>query len=506
VLSMRRRGGPARHQTLQATLDWSYQLLEPEEQSVLRRLVVFAGGWEMVSAEAVAAGAGVEPAQVARIVASLVDKSLVHTDAAGWAGLRYRLLEMVRQYVLERLSDEELAAARLAHARWYRDLAKTAAPQLVGLAQEQWIRRLDVEDDNLRSAMAYFLDQSTLEEEAAQFCLSLEQYWYTRARHGEGAAAFSRALARPRNSLTAPTRAAALSGLGKLLINDDVGHFDEVRACFEESLALASDVGDDRLVYLAISGLAEVVQLVDGDDDLAMSMATRGVEAADRHGQANDIGRARMRRAMIASRAVGRGVDMSQLGPHADVDADLRDALDWFLEAGNRWMAAMDLSNWAAYNLTKEDLPAARSHLEAALGLVASMEQYHILPHILDGLGEEARLRRDYGAARRYLLDAIRLSYNQLDRVTVILVLADLSISYTDMGDHWTASILRGVFDAQKTLSAGMQQNGSAFAAAEAECRRVLGDSQYQNAYGQGRVMTLAAMMDMIAANDDAGP
>jgi predicted ATPase len=107
LLSTSDRAIPDRHQTLRATLDWSYGLLSEPEQRLFERLSVFAGGWTLEAAEAVGSGDPVETDQVVNLLGRLVDKSLVVAEPTAEHGPRYRLLETLRQYAAERLAERD---------------------------------------------------------------------------------------------------------------------------------------------------------------------------------------------------------------------------------------------------------------------------------------------------------------------------------------------------------------------------------------------------------------
>src|SRR5262249_10660028 len=126
--------GAGRHRTVEASMDWSYELLSEAEQQTLRSLAVFAGGFPLDGAARVTGTAHVEP-----VLASLIDKSLVVAEAAP-DGRRYGLLETVREYAGQRLTDAgEVEAARDRHLGWIERLARDAEPQLCGAEQEIWL-------------------------------------------------------------------------------------------------------------------------------------------------------------------------------------------------------------------------------------------------------------------------------------------------------------------------------------------------------------------------------
>ncbi|MEH0545268.1 BTAD domain-containing putative transcriptional regulator [Streptomyces sp. B21-105] len=174
-----------RQQTLRAVVDWSWDLLDEPERTLLRELAVFAGGWDLEAAEAVCTG------PVAELVGALVDKSLVvaapHAGPGG-DGMRYRMLETIHEYALERAAEQprSRAATERRHRAWVRALVERADPLLRSAEQLSWIARLETELDNIRVG----LDRSLMagdEEEAAALCLAAGWFWWLRNYRHEGA-------------------------------------------------------------------------------------------------------------------------------------------------------------------------------------------------------------------------------------------------------------------------------------------------------------------------------
>ncbi|MFD8425823.1 BTAD domain-containing putative transcriptional regulator [Streptomyces sp. NPDC059466] len=179
-----------RQQTLRAVVDWSWDLLDERERTVLREASVFAGGWDLAAAEAVCTG----PAT--HLIGALVDKSLVvatpydaDTDGApGGEGMRYRMLETIHEYAAERAAEvpDLRAEAERRHRAWARGLAEQAEPLLRSAAQLPWIRRLETELDNIRAALHRAVVVGA-EEEAAALVLAMGWFWWLRNFRGEGA-------------------------------------------------------------------------------------------------------------------------------------------------------------------------------------------------------------------------------------------------------------------------------------------------------------------------------
>ncbi|WP_245606425.1 ATP-binding protein, partial [Streptomyces himastatinicus] len=196
-----------RQQTLRAVVDWSWDLLDAQERTVLARLSVFAGGCDLPAAEAVCGDPDdrnrddrgpddrdpVDPRDVAALLGSLVDKSLVvaapgasGADGSGDGEMRYRLLETVAEYAAARLDEAgERAVVERRHLVAYRELARTADPHLRGREQRVWLPRLETEHENLRTALRRAVAARD-EQEALCLVLSLGWFWNLRGHRGDG--------------------------------------------------------------------------------------------------------------------------------------------------------------------------------------------------------------------------------------------------------------------------------------------------------------------------------
>ncbi len=232
--------GPPRHQTLEASVEWSHQLLHGAEQAMFRRLGVFAGGWSLEAAEAVVGGAPVADADVAGMLAQLVDKSLVQVEQLG-GDSRYRLLEAIRVFAHERLAEAgERDQFRRRHGEYFVGLAKRSGPRMRGSDQIGWARLLDREDANLRAARTWCEEDRVRGGRGLAMAAGLWEFWHIRGRLREAAEWLTGALARADEPLA--DRAEALNGLG--VIVSVSGDHPRGALLFAESIAAYEQVGD----------------------------------------------------------------------------------------------------------------------------------------------------------------------------------------------------------------------------------------------------------------------
>jgi predicted ATPase/DNA-binding CsgD family transcriptional regulator len=230
----------ARQQTLQATLDWSHDLLAEQEQVLLRRLSVFAGDFGLEAVETVCSGGELDQVGILDLLAGLVDKSLVMVERKGGQARRYRLLETVRHYALGKLrASGEEAQLREAHLVWCLELAEQAEPYLWGAAEAVSLARLDLDGDNLRAALQWSLENGRIEENL-RLATKLAWYWYVRAHLHEGRHWLEQALAAS-GALSASFRASALSFAGALAVQQ--GDQAGATALLKQAIALYSEPG-----------------------------------------------------------------------------------------------------------------------------------------------------------------------------------------------------------------------------------------------------------------------
>jgi predicted ATPase len=153
LLTRGSRTARARHQTLRAAIDWSFDMLDSAAQRGLASCAVFAGGFTLGAAEAVLADDQLDPLDVADVVDELVRRSLIVVEQDGAGATRYRLLETIRQYGEEHLDPEQVERARRAHSAWCVQFAEQAGAGLRGVDEVSWLDRLEPELENLRLAV-----------------------------------------------------------------------------------------------------------------------------------------------------------------------------------------------------------------------------------------------------------------------------------------------------------------------------------------------------------------
>ena len=308
-----------RQQTLRASVDWSYALLTEPERVLFRRLAAFMGGFDLGGAQAVAGGGEVERYQVLDQLALLVDKSLVVAENTS-GRTRYRLLETVRQYALEKLGESgEADAVRTRHRDHYTAMAAVLDAR-ADRDYEQRLEQAEIEIDNLRAAFGWSRESSDIEL-ASAMASSLQPLWLARGRVWEGLAWLDAALAdgnAQHIELTATTRARVLGDLAFLAVF--TGAADSLDQA-QEALAIAREVDDPALLLRALTACYRIAVFLHPD-----VAGTYFAEAADLARQLDDRWRLSQILTWRAREAVIAG-DLVTLRATAEEGRDLAEAI-----------------------------------------------------------------------------------------------------------------------------------------------------------------------------------
>jgi predicted ATPase/DNA-binding SARP family transcriptional activator len=282
LLTGGRRDAPRHQQTLRMTLDWSYDLLEPGVQRLFAQLGVFAGGCTLDSAEAVCSGGG----SIFDGLAALVDESLVGQRETGGGEPRFSMLQIVREYALERLSASgEVDETRRRHLEHFLAFAEQAEPQLAGGDQIEWLARVENEHDNLRAALAYAVETSD-SSSALRLVRGIRRFWHVHGYLAEGRQALESALAITPD-VPSELRANALNMVG--ILAGEQGDFGPARVKFTAALEDARAVGAMRAISSALVNLGNMA-FYEGELDAARDLYKESIDyfasLGDKRGEA----------------------------------------------------------------------------------------------------------------------------------------------------------------------------------------------------------------------------
>jgi predicted ATPase/class 3 adenylate cyclase/DNA-binding NarL/FixJ family response regulator len=326
---------PARHQTLRGALAWSYDLLEPGEQRLFRRLGVFVGGFTLEAAEAVcaaeAATGAVAGTEVQEGVDALLGKSLLLRDEAGDGASRLFMLETVREYALEQLRlAGEAPRAHARHREWCVALAERAEPALLGPEQAVWFQRLERELGNVRGALAWSVERREAEP-GLRLASALWTFWYVRGYLRESVRWLD-ALLSLEADVTPATRANALRVLGSQAAYAQ--DFERAEGLQRQALELFQQLGDAGGAARTLEHLSTTVARGRGELDEADAICAQGLDLCRRLGDVHGTALALMHFGELAQ---GRGA-LPRAVEH------LEESLALFRRCGDRRRAARALT------------------------------------------------------------------------------------------------------------------------------------------------------------------
>jgi predicted ATPase/DNA-binding winged helix-turn-helix (wHTH) protein len=437
-----------RHQTLMATMRWSHELLAPEEQRMLRRLSVFAGGCSLDAAAAV--GDAADDYEALRLLSALHDKSLV-TVERGAGRPRYGMLETVRQYAHRQLEDQgEADDARRRHAEHYLRLAEAAAPHLRGSQQSVWMARLRDEHENLVAAMTWFTQERARgdPEGGLRLAAASGRYWLFNEVE-LGCRLLLQALSRAAHGVASAARCQTLLSLAAMHMHRSQGDVGVQHA--RAALVAARHLGAVEWQAMALNGIGACLT-TQGDEEAGLRY----------YEQARDLARANHCAVPLASALNNIATSDFRHGRLQSAQRGLRDALHLERAAGDIRSTSMTL-----HNLIRA-LVAGRQHEEAH----ASAVEAELL---LRGVGE----------------DALKLE--------LLEVVAGLASS---RGEHRVAARLWGA-TRQRFTDAGYRRPVEDEAQLErlaAQSRQALGDAAFEQHESAGRALDVDMAMSEMRA------
>ena len=487
------RAALPRQQTLRAMVDWSWELLTSPERTVLARLSVFAGGFDVAAAEAVAAGPDEPAGVVLGHLGALVDKSLVQFGDTGSGVARYRLLDTVRQYAagqLDALGPAAAEAARAAHRDYYLALAEAAAPQLVGPDQGAWLDRLDAELGNLRAAIATSQAQPD-PEPGLRMAASLRVFWRARGHAAEGAGALRTLLDAPAAQVATLPRARALAAAANLL--QQMGSYAIAEDYCQEALAIASAAGENYLVGELLYIRAWIL-LRQGQRGGALPLIESGLDMVGYLGEPHLTGYLLSARAHATYAA----------GDDAGATRDAAEALSVFRQAGDRQHVGTMLGNLGNYELLAGDLDAARHHLTQSLDIFRTLNHRDGIAYQTLNLGLAEYLGGSLGMAEALFAESLDLTRRMGLKALMAYALIGLAMARHGAADPGWSARLHGAADqVLADLSRVLEPLEARLANSDRQrLRAVMGAEAFETEYAAGRALGLAQVLDGLVHAD----
>ena len=476
------RSALPRQQTLLATVQWSYSLLSASEQMLLRRLSVFVDGFDLQAVEAVCVLDDIAPYDVADLVGSLVDKSLVGVEPRGQI-VRYQLLETIRQFAGEQLMNSPREAVTLAHAHLahFLGLAETAAPHLTGPDPGTWLGRLDADQANLRRALDTAISEPAQTQTVLRLVQLLRRHWWMRSRRQEMLTPVLPVLERPeaRDDLRLLGQALVTMALAANYVDLQVA-----RPMAQQAVEIGRELDDASLLVPALRVLA-YTHWFSGDPKSCLGLAAESVERARTLGDDILLGES-----LVVYATCVRAVD------HAATEDVLREALACLKRSNDVFIGAVLCNNASIGALDAGDLTAAREYLERAADAYEAMGLASF--NVRGNLGMVCREEGDLEAARELVEDGLRICRRSGDRYGLGYSFLCLALIAGDQDDWRRAAELHG------TGQAFLDQVGQPWLAlyyarvretSVDAARAAMGEHEFQQLYDRGYKLSSDAAM-----------
>lgn len=374
---------PSRQQTLYGAIDWSYELLEAHERRLFRQLAVFVGGFTLEAVERVcgdrslAGGDSSHQSPIIESLSALLDHSLLQQEIVSNGEPRFVLLEVLREYSLERLADSgEVEALRHKHAAFYLAQAEAAEPELTRSHQITWLDQLEREHGNLRAALGWSLDHGD-PAISARLCAALWRYWTIRGHLNEGRQWFDQVIARG-SLLPTPLHIRVLDGAAKLA--DAQSNFERAIMLYQEALAMKRALGDTAGIAGSLNSLGLIARL-QGDSERSLALCGESLALYRQLGDKQNI-----------SFALNNlGLAAGDQGDYARAAALHQESLVLKWELGDKQGIASSLNNLGLVARYQGDYDTARSYYEEGLAMCREIGVRAGIAIFLNNLGSLAQ-------------------------------------------------------------------------------------------------------------------
>ncbi len=485
VLRHTSRTAPERHRTLDAMLEWSHRMLEPEEQRLFRRLGAFRGTFSLPAAEFVCGGYQLDAGDVLDLLAVLIDRSLVQV-VDDPEEPRYRLLSTVRQYAAAKLWDtSEAPTVSWRHAEFFTSMAADAQAGLAGSEQPGWLQRFAADHDNLIAALQWLRDESI--EECARLASLMWPFWYQRGFYREAWSWFDQVLLQA-DRLSAERRADILVKAGQVAFLQC--EYEAASRHLQTALDLVDELGDRRAAATALQRLGSIAREQARYDE-ARQVHERSLAIWRELGDAEGVAASQDYLGFVA-----------WLRGDSDTGEELcTAALAEFQRTGDLQATATALVNLGACALYRGSLPIARQRLEKALTIARELGFQEGIAWSLNELAIAARrARRPTGEIAPMLCDALVIHRQLGDRWRLASVLEEIAGAVLARNDP------RLAIEVMAAAEAVRERLGTPIPPVEAEDRdavvdqlvRKLNVSTFAAAWSDGRSRELDATIEVV--------
>ena len=385
-----------RHRTLRAAIDWSYDLLSPSERLLLQRLTLFIAGFTLSTAESACAWGEIQHKDVLDLLSSLVSKSLVVAETLQGSEARYRLLETIRQYAQEKLrASRDWVSAHEHYLACFLRLTEEVAPKLREQFQQLWFDWLEVENDNIRAALAWALEQQRIEA-GMRIGTALYSFWQTRAYIREGHTWYERFLHQADEGVPLAARVNALTWSSALA--SKLGDAVTATARGQEAVALCEAAGEagKPLLTIALIGVASGAKAA-GDYQTTYTIGERLIEVYRELGDLVSLGISIMIQGQVAM----------ALGKHNTAQLLLEESMALACAAGDKYRIALTLNYMGDLARSERQVVQAHSTYEESLSILRELGAASEIPATLHNLAYVCLYQGDLERAQALFYESL---------------------------------------------------------------------------------------------------
>jgi predicted ATPase/class 3 adenylate cyclase len=444
------RDVPERRRTLRGAIQWSFDLLPPDEQRLFARLAAFSGGWSLEAAEEICREGGTD---VLVPLESLVESCLVQRDETPDGEIRFRMLETISEFAKDRLDQsDEAEVTRRKHAHFFRQVAEEAEPQLDGEHRISWMQYFEREHDNIRAALDWSEGTGDIET-ALRIASSLWRFWLQRGHLREARERLDRLIALPDAQSRTAIRARGLSALGGVAFWQM--DYQAMRPAYEEATQIARSLSDPRLLANALFELSFVPILVDGDIERA--------------------------------------------------DEIVREALTYAVDSGEAFLTGRIWTGLGYLQALRGNLDGAIEAIQKATAIHRSHGESLALAENLASMAGMEFQSENSDDARRYLAEAVDIMIQAEAPLLFAPILVRLAFVANLDGRHHRAARLLGASEFMRESNGGGPPPIAMahFGDSERDARAALGDDEFERARAEGRAMTMDEIVAFAAERTD---
>ena len=447
-----------RHQTLQAVIDWSYDLLTEREQALFRRLGVFSGGWKLEAAEVVCSGENLAAREILDVLSNLVDKSLVIIEGEQDGESRYKMLETIRQYARKMLLKAgEESEYKERHLDYYVKLVESAKPYLGFFLPDmeiiKWVKVFDPEQSNLRRALKWSLTDSNLVEAGLSMAGMLHWFWFVRSQFTEGRDWLKQFSDRS-DAIAKSVRAQAFLSAGFLACWQ--GDFASANASLEQSLKLFEELDEKSGVAFSLHGL---------------------------------------------------GFAANGLGDHAQAGSMFGKCLAVAREIDDKWLISFALHFMAIGSSFQGNYELAREQFEECIMLIKEGSgNMQGIAYSSFHLGRMDRLQGDYASAHKNLAEGIGLFWQMSDRRGLGYALSGFACLALAQEEIERAAYLFGAVDSIREEVGSLLEEilQAEYEQAKATTQEILGNEKFDAAWSDGNEMALEQAVRFVLKEEES--